>query len=135
MAIGPLAGLAAVTAVAGVGVPLALNSGATRPGIAVLAVVLAFTFVLPLWLVLDTNYTRTAQELLIRSGPFRWRIPLSAVHEVSPSRSWVSAPALSLDRLCIRYGQGSSILVSPREKQRFVEALRERCPAVLVTGF
>lgn len=135
VAIGPLAGLVAATVVAGVGVPLVLNSGAPQPGIAVLAVVLAFTFVLPLWLVLDTNYTLTADELRIRSGPFRWCIALSEVREVSPSRSWMSSPALSLDRLHLRYGDGRSILVSPREKQRFIDALRESCPAVLVTGF
>ena len=135
VAIGPLVGLAAVTVVAGVGVPFVLNIGATPPGLALLAVVLAFTLVLPIWLVLDTNYTLTADELRIRSGPFRWRIALSEVREVSPSRSWMSSPALSLDRLCIRYGPGRSILVSPREKQRFIGALRERCPAVLVTGF
>ena len=135
MAIGPIAGLAAVTAVAAVGGPLVLNSGAKPPGLALLAVVLALTIVLPLWLVLDTNYTFTADALRIRSGPFRWHIALAEVREVSPSRSWMSSPALSLDRLCIRYGTGRSILVSPREKQRFIDALRERCPAVLVTGF
>ena len=135
VAIGPLAGSAAVTAVAGVGGPLVLNSGATPPGLVLLAVVLAFTMALPLWLILDTNYTLTADELRIRSGPFRWRIALADVREVSPSRSWMSSPALSLDRLRIGYGIGRSILVSPREKQRFIDALRERCPAVLVTGF
>ena len=80
---------------------------------------------LPLWLLLDTNYTVTADTLQIRSGPFRWRIALSDVREVSPSRSWVSSPALSLDRVRIRYGVGRSILVSPREKQRFIDSLRE----------
>ena len=135
VAIGPLAGLTAVAAVAGVGGPLVLNSGVAPSGLALLAVVLALTLVLPLWLVLDTNYTLTADELRIRSGPFRWRIALAEVREVSPSRSWMSSPALSLDRLCIRYGDGRSILVSPREKQRFIDALRESCPAVLVTGF
>ncbi len=135
VAIGPLAGLTAVTVVAGVGVPFFLNTGAKPLGLAVLTITLAFTFVLPMWLVLDTNYTLTADELRIRNGPFRWRIALSEVREVSPSRSWMSSPALSLDRLCIRHGSGRSILVSPREKQRFIDALRERCPTVLVTGF
>ncbi|RZJ55116.1 MAG: hypothetical protein EON49_21085, partial [Acidovorax sp.] len=100
-----------------------------------IAVVFALTLVLPLWLLLDTSYTLTAEELLVRSGPLRWRIALGDVREVLPSRSWVSSPALSLDRLRIRYGQGRSILISPREKQRFIDALRERCPSVLVTGF
>src|SRR3990167_4315870 len=111
--------LAAATAVAGLAGPFVLNSGGTPPMLALLAVIVALTLLLPLWLVLDTNYTLTADDLLIRSGPFRWRIVLGDVREVSPSHSWISSPALSLDRLSIRYGADRSILVSPREKQRF----------------
>ena len=135
VAIGPLAALTAATAVAGLAGPFVLNSGGTPPMLALLAVIVALTLLLPLWLVLDTNYTLTADDLLIRSGPFRWRIVLGDVREVSPSRSWISSPALSLDRLSIRYGADRSILVSPREKLRFIDALRQRCPSVLVTGF
>ncbi len=135
VAIGPLAALTAATAVAGRAGPFVLNSGGTPPMLALLAVIVALMLLLPLWLVLDTNYTLTADDLLIRSGPFRWRIVLGDVREVSPSHSWISSPALSLDRLSIRYGADRSILVSPREKQRFIDALRQRCPSVLVTGF
>lgn len=135
VAIGPLAALTAATAVAGLAGPFVLNSGGTPPMLALLAVIVALTLLLPLWLVLDTNYTLTADDLLIRSGPFRWRIVLCDVREVSPSHSWISSPALSLDRLSIRYGADRSILVSPREKQRFIDALRQRCHSVLVTGF
>ncbi|MBL8365864.1 MAG: PH domain-containing protein [Comamonas sp.] len=134
IAIGPLAGLAAAAVVAGVAVPPALQSG-RAVDLLVPALVVVIALVLPMWLVLDTNYTFTAEELLVRSGPFRWRITLSEVREVSPSRSWISSPALSLDRLRIGYGAGRGILVSPREKQRFIDCLRQRCPAVLVTGF
>ena len=134
IAIGPLAGLAAAAVVAGVAVPPALQSG-RAVDLLVPALVVVIALVLPMWLVLDTNYTFTTEELLVRSGPFRWRITLSEVREVSPSRSWISSPALSLDRLRIGYGAGRGILVSPREKQRFIDCLRQRCPAVLVTGF
>ncbi|WP_426304001.1 PH domain-containing protein [Acidovorax facilis] len=135
VAIGPLAALTAATAVAGLAGPFVLNSGGSPPLLALVAAIVALTLLLPLWLVLDTNYTLTADDLLIRSGPFSWRIALDDVREVSPSHSWISSPALSLDRLSIRYGADRSILVSPREKQRFIDALRQRCPSVLVTGF
>lgn len=136
MAVAPLAGLAAIAAVAGVALPVVLNAGATPQVLMVLVAILTFTqLLLPVWLLLDTHYTLTPDELLIRSGPFRWRIALGEVREVAPSRSWMASPTLSLDRLCIRYGADRSILVSPREKQRFIDALRQRCPSVLVTGF
>ena len=97
--------------------------------------IVVLTLGLPLWLLLDTRYTVTADELQICSGPFRWCIALSEVREVSPSRSWLSSPALSLDRIRVQYGVARSVLVSPREKQRFVDCLRERCPAAHITGF
>jgi hypothetical protein len=137
LAIGPLAGLFAITSVAVTIVPFALNAGVLHDKtlLSLIALVFALTLLLPLWLLLDTNYTVTAEQLLVRSGPLRWRIALGDVREVSPSRSWVSSPALSLDRLRIGYGKGRNILISPREKQRFIDALRERCPSEKVTGF
>ena len=50
------------------------------------------------------------------------------------SRSILSAPALSLDRIQIDYG-ARRILISPRERQRFVDELRQRCPKARITGF
>lgn len=114
--------------------PMVLFSS-SKAEMAVLAGIVLLTLVLPIWLLLDTNYTVTGEELRIRSGPFRWRIALSEVREVSPSRSWLSSPALSLDRIRVQYSTARSVLVSPREKQRFVDCLRERCPAAHITGF
>ncbi|RXQ99680.1 PH domain-containing protein [Pseudoxanthomonas composti] len=84
--------------------------------------------VLPLWLLLDTRYQLTAERLLVRCGPFRWRIALSEIRAVTPTRSLMSGPALSLDRLRVDYGRWRSVLISPRERQAFLDelaALRE----------
>ena len=78
---------------------------------------------LPVWLLYSTHYTVTYEQLVIRSGPFLWRIPRSEIHEVRPTRSLLSSPALSLDRLEIRYGKGLTILVSPKDKAAFRDAL------------
>ena len=78
---------------------------------------------LPLWLAASTSYTVTSDQLLVRSGPFRWRVQLSDITSISPSRSALSAPALSLTRLEIRYGAGQSLLVSPKDKDAFIKAL------------
>ena len=68
----------------------------------------------------------TEHDLLVRSGPFRWRVPLGQIHSVTPTRNPLSSPALSLDRLRIEYGDGKWILISPRERERFLEALEAR---------
>ena len=114
--------------------PMAWSSASAAEA-AVLGSVVLLTLGLPVWLLLDTRYTITADEMQVRSGPFRWQIKLSEVRQISPSRSWLSSPALSLDRVRVQFGAARSVLVSPREKQQFVDCLRQRCPSVLVTGF
>jgi hypothetical protein len=87
---------------------------------------------LPAWVFAATSYTITATELLVRSGPFHWRIALRDVTGVAPTRSLLSGPALSLDRLRIDYGRGRSIMVSPRDRAGFVAELTRRRLAVPV---
>ncbi len=78
---------------------------------------------LPVWLLLSTKYIVTPQQLIIESGPFHWHIPRNEIHSIIPTRSLLSSPALSLDRLKITYGTNRSILVSPADKKSFIEAL------------
>lgn len=82
---------------------------------------------LPLWLLLGTTYVLEPAQLLVRSGPFRWRVPVAEITAITPTSNPLSSPALSLDRLRIEYGRGSAIMISPRDKERFLrdlEALR-----------
>jgi hypothetical protein len=110
---------AAATAVLGAG-----------PMPARLALGLAFVAVpvLVLWVWYGTNYRLGDRELRIRSGPFRFRVELATIREVRPSRNPLSGPALSLDRLFLRTGEGSfaGILVSPEPREAFLAALAER---------
>jgi membrane protein YdbS with pleckstrin-like domain len=72
-----------------------------------------------------TWYEIDARELRIVSGPFRWTIPRESIRSVEDSRNPLSSPALSLDRLRIRYGDKRWILVSPEDKNGFRKALGE----------
>ena len=83
--------------------------------------------VLPLWLLTGTTYELTDEELRVRCGPFRWCVPLREVHAVVPSRSLLSEPAFSLDRLRIDYGRARLLLISPMDRQRFLSELQNRC--------
>ena len=85
---------------------------------------------LPLWLLLATYYGFDGQDLVVRSGPFRWRIPLDGITGVTPTSEPLSSPALSLDRLKVTYGQGRSIMVSPRDKEDFLRELEVRRAAI-----
>lgn len=61
---------------------------------------------LPGWLLASTHYTLGDTALSVRSGPFRWEVPIKAIRDITPTSSPLSSPALSLDRLRIDYGQG-----------------------------
>ena len=81
---------------------------------------------LPVWLVASTTYTVGPDTLLVRSGPFKWQVPLKDITAVIPTHNPLSSPALSLDRLRIDYGRNRSIMISPRDKEGFIRQLRAR---------
>ena len=90
--------------------------------------ILLASAVLPLWL-LVTDYTFADDELIVRSGPFRWVIPLSDIRRVSPTRSLLSAPALSTQRLLVEYGRHAALMISPRDEEGFLRELARRSGA------
>ena len=84
----------------------------------------ALAAALPIWLLVSTVYEVDEENLLVRSGPFRWTIRLSDIRTIEPSKSLISSPALSLNRLRIEYGSYKSILVSPEDQEGFIEAVQ-----------
>jgi len=81
----------------------------------------------------STRYEIEGNTLTVRSNFLRWRIDIHSIDDVTPTHDPISSPALSLDRLRIHYwkdGGGRELLVSPAEKEAFVEALRAVKPAI-----
>jgi len=86
-------------------------------------------------LLYSISYTLDDRELLIRCGPFKYRIPLSEIDRVTPSHNPLSSPAASLDRLMIRwYSEKKRILISPDTKQEFMQELENRCEQLARVG-
>lgn len=75
------------------------------------------------WIILGIRYVVDREWLRIVAGPFRWRIRLTDIVAVEASRSPLSSPAASLDRLRIRYGKRRRILVSPADREGFLRAI------------
>lgn len=84
------------------------------------------------WVLGRTYYVVNAatRQLRIVSGPLRWAIPVAGITCVRPSHNLLSSPALSLDRLEVRYGKYDFILLSPADKAGFVAALAGLNPAI-----
>lgn len=81
---------------------------------------------LPLWLMTSTSYTLSNTTLFIKSGPFKWTVPVKDITSVTPTSNPLSSPALSLDRLRIEYGRSQAVMISPKLKSQFIEDLEER---------
>ena len=79
----------------------------------------------------STYYVIEGDTLVIRSSFITWRLPIREITSVTRTRSAISSPALSLDRLRVQYGS-KSILISPEDRERFVAALRQANPAITV---
>lgn len=77
------------------------------------------------WIIFGTFYHIEDDNLLVRSGPFRWRIAIKDIRRIIPTHNPLSSPALSLDRLRIEYGNGRSIMVSPADKEGFQAAIEQ----------
>ncbi len=80
-----------------------------------------------------TQYVVGENELLIRSGVLRHRIPLDSVIRVYPTRNPLSAPAWSLDRLGIDYRRRNArslALISPDRREEFLDLMAARAALV-----
>jgi purine-cytosine permease-like protein len=78
---------------------------------------------LMVWLLLGTYYTVDRGVIKVVSGPFRWKIPIDQITSVTATKSPLSSPALSLDRICIRYGKRRRIMISPADRAAFLTAI------------
>lgn len=119
----------AVLLVATLGICLFTAYGMLRAG-SVLGAVAVLLFVLGVGsLVMPVRYTIAPDELVIRSGLLKVRIPLRTIRRVYPSSSLLASPALSINRLAIEYRAGAhsrpTVYISPSGREHFLETLAE----------
>ncbi|GGH02123.1 PH domain-containing protein [Mucilaginibacter phyllosphaerae] len=93
---------------------------------------LGLTGVIVFPIVFNTHYTiYTDGTLSIKCGFFvNLAIPVADIKKIAPTNSILSAPALSLDRLELFYGQHDSVVISPVNKDDFIAELQNINPAI-----
>lgn len=91
----------------------------------VIFAIMITVFALIMYLLYDTNYTITQGNLKVHSGFIvNKSIPISEIRLIKKTDSILSAPAASLtDRIEVFYGNSKTIVISPKEKQGFVDEL------------
>jgi hypothetical protein len=87
-----------------------------------ISVLLAGSAGVQIWLLCSTRYIVNEKVLGIRSGPFRWRVPVSEITSIVATRNSLGSPALSLDRLRINF-RGRSVMISPVDHEGFLRAV------------
>ncbi len=86
------------------------------------------------WLFTSTYYVVTDDEVRVVAGPFCSRRPVKSITMIRPMRSTLSAPALSLDRIEVVTDKGAWMIISPKDKQGFADAIVRRGVNVRVEG-
>ena len=89
-------------------------------------------FILLLWI--NTKYYIRDEHLVIKGVLKDTLIPIVSITSVNSTRNPSSAPALSMDRLEINYGNFDFVLISPLEKERFMEELLKINPQIKIGG-
>ncbi|MGH2667282.1 PH domain-containing protein [Flavobacterium sp.] len=80
-----------------------------------------------------TKYIVDNDALIVKSALMvREKIDIHSIRKIEKTNSILSAPASSLDRIRIYYNKFDEILLSPKEKQDFVNTLLEINPAMEV---
>ena len=89
--------------------------------------------ILLLLIFFNIKYSLSDDELFVKNGFSTQSIPLNDITHIIPTNSMLSAPALSLDRIEIRY-EGGSIVISPKDREGFYNAIQQRVPALKIDG-
>ncbi len=76
-----------------------------------------------LWLWFGTSYKVNDEELIVRNGPFKSTIDIKSINKLRATKTLLAGPALSIDRIEIQYKRYDFVIVSPKEKNKFIESL------------
>lgn len=92
-------------------------------------------FVIFLYFLLNlTYYVIKDSELFVRSFFFKWTIRIDSIKQIFPTSNMLSSPALSLDRLMIIYGDDKKIMISPEDKNGFLNDIASLNPDLKFEG-
>ncbi len=82
----------------------------------------------------STYYVIDGKILNVRSGFLvNESIEIETIKKITETNTPISAPATSFDRLRIDYNEYGTIVISPRDKEAFIEQLRKINPKIKVS--
>lgn len=83
------------------------------------------------YIFLKTKYMITGDVLYIQCGfLYNQQIKISSIRQIKETNNPISSPALSLDRIEIKFDKYNSVLISPKGKEMFIKHLQQINPAI-----
>ncbi|MFD1928931.1 PH domain-containing protein [Sporosarcina siberiensis] len=76
-----------------------------------------------LWIWFGTGYKIEGEFLKVRYGPFKSKINIKEIKTIRRTKSPLTAPALSVDRLEIRFSKYDVINISPKSESELIHSL------------
>lgn len=93
-----------------------------------LSIVFVLVLVLFYFLSKTVKYKINENNLII----WKTKIEIKAIKKIYKTRNPLSSPALSLDRIAIVYNKYDEVLISPKEREQFIEDLLKVNPDIIV---
>ncbi|WP_087971464.1 PH domain-containing protein [Oceanobacillus rekensis] len=83
-----------------------------------------------LWFWFKTGYKIENDKIRIYYGPIRQTVKINEIKVIVKSKSPLTSPALSMDRIQIRCGKYDVTSISPEDQQRFLDTLTGLNPEI-----
>ncbi len=118
-------------------VGILIHSGINFSGKDILVLVLvSLPTIFSFWLVgsvfFGTYYLISDGVLTVRCGVLmNTKIKISEITSILPTKTKLSSPALSTDRLEIRYGKYGKVVISPENKESFIAQCKSLNPTIV----
>jgi hypothetical protein len=72
------------------------------------------------------------QYLYVKCGfLINLKIDVLTIEEINETKSLISSPSLSIDRIEIKYGQHNFVIISPKDKEGFIKSIKQINPKVI----
>ncbi len=97
----------------------------------VLSLVFALILTLFYFLAKSIQYKIDGENLCI----WKTKIPIQSIRKIYRTNNPLSSPALSLDRIAIVYNKFDEVLISPKEREKFINELLKINPNIEVKDY
>ena len=116
------------------------EDGLSWPGIVAICVFIAIVLIL-IWLITTVKYAIRGTELGIRNLAYKWEwLPIEKIESVKPVKSILAGPALSFNRLSIKFSDRKVLRstmpleIAPKEEENFIKALKSINPKIKINS-